>query len=244
MARKSHKIPVGALDLCEIPKDWPAPPFIMRDSVSVLNNSLLILERSVGAWRGVTYRIVTDIVEEVVIEDDDCATKHIRGKQYYPWEHNVNQLNGEPRDFVTHRQAMRTLAMQKGATPEAIRLLHADQAFTKQEVSTMADKKAEKLSKKGAGAAKPAKAAKAAEAPKKKGNPEALKKAREAAADRGPDVRKITIVAKENPYREGSGRAASWDSLKGAKTVEDYKNAGGKVKYINRWESEGKIKLS
>lgn len=244
MARKPHKIPVGSLDICQIPPGWPAPPFLLRDQSSMLNNNLLILERSVGAWRGVTYYIAPDLVQEVVVEDEDCSARMSRGKRYYPWEHNINQVTGEPRDFVTHRQAMRMLALQKGATPEAIRLLHADQAFSKSEVKTMADKKNEKLAKKAAKPAAAPKADKADAGKKNKGNPEALKKAREAAAERGPDVRKITILNKENPYREGSGRAKSFDALKGAKTVQDYKEAGGAVKYISRWESEGRIKLS
>ena len=97
---------------------------------------------------------------------------------------------------------------------------------------------AEKLAKKGAAP----KAEKAAS--KSKGNPDALKKAREARAEAGPDVRKITITNKENPYREGSNRAASFNALKGAKTVEDYKTAGGKTKYLSRWVDEGRITLS
>jgi hypothetical protein len=245
MARKAHKVPIGELEICGIPDRWPAPPFLMRDTASILNRTILIFERSVDAWRGVAYFIATDTVEDVVVEDHECYWQLSRAKRYYPWEHNINQTNGEPVDFVTHRQALRTTALQKGATPEAIRLLHADKAFTKQEVKQMADKKNEKLAKKapkadkaggGDGAAAPAK--------KSKGNPEALKKAREAAAERGPDVRKITVLKKENPYREGSNRAASFDALKGAKTVDDYKTAGGAVKYISRWESEGIIKLA
>ena len=210
----------------------------MNDVTSVLNKRILVLERSFGAWRGVVYSVAYGYVIDVVMPDSECSLRHARDRRYYPWEHNINQLNGEPQDFVTHRQAIRVTALQQGASPEAVRLLHADQAFTKEEVNTMAEKLKKQADKKKA-------APKKADTPKKgKGNPEALKKAREAAKDKGPDVRKITVLVKENPYREGSGRAASWDALKGAKTVEDYKNNGGKIKYISRWESEGRIKLS
>lgn len=233
------KVPLGQLEICGLPKGWPAPPFLMNDAVSILNNRILVMERSVDAWRGVTFSIAQGVVVDFIAEDHDCALQNTRGKRFYPWTHNVDQTNGESRDFVTHRQALRLTALQNGATPEAIRLLHADQAFTNKEVKTMADKKAEKLSKKAA----PAKAA-ATDKPKRAGNPEALAKARAARADAGPDVRKITILKKDNPYREGSGRAESFNALLKAKSVQDYKDAGGKVKYIARWAEEGFIKLS
>jgi hypothetical protein len=84
----------------------------------------------------------------------------------------------------------------------------------------------------------------AASKPGRKGNAEALAKARAARAENaGPDTRKIKILNKENPYRENSGRAAAFNALKGAKTVEDYKSAGGKTKYLSRWAEEGRISL-
>jgi hypothetical protein len=122
-----------------------------------------------------------------------------------------------------------------GCSPEAVLLLHRNGWLTESEME-MAK---EKLETKGA--APKADKTKAAGGGRK-GNPEALKKAREA-RETGPDLRKITILNKENPYREGSGRAASWDALKGAKTVEDYKTAGGKAKYISRWVEEARIKV-
>lgn len=241
MARKPHKVPIGALDICQLPKGWPAPPFIMVDITSILNNRVLVMERSFGAWRGVTWSIAYGVVQDIIMPDEECWLHRTNRHRFHPWEHNVNQVDGAPRDFVDHRVALRNLAFRDGASPEAVRLLHADMAFTQEEVKKMAAKNAEKLAKKAA----PAKADKVAgDKPKGKGNPEALKKAREARAEAGPDVRKITIITKENPYREGSGRAASFAALKGAKTVEDYKSAGGKVKYISRWEGEGHIKLS
>ena len=99
---------------------------------------------------------------------------------------------------------------------------------------------ATKLKTKGAEAA-PAKTP-----AKGKGNPEALAKAREArSADSAEsDKRKIKIVNKENPFREGSNRAASFDALKGAKTVGDYKEAGGKTKYLSKLVESGHIELT
>jgi hypothetical protein len=50
---------------------------------------------------------------------------------------------------------------------------------------------------------------------------------------------KITIKNKENPHREGSGRAKAFDDLLKCKTMGDYYNSGHKLKYIDAWvESE------
>lgn len=155
-------------------------------------------------------------------------------KQHMPsgeQPHYSNQPETSVQDLIFH---IRGKALEGGATPEAILLIHNLAPFTDKELNIMA----EKLAKKGAAP----KADKAAS--KSKGNPDALKKAREARAEAGPDVRKITITNKENPYREGSNRAASFNALKGAKTVEDYKTAGGKTKYLSRWVDEGRITLS
>lgn len=149
----------------------------------------------------------------------------------------------EPRYRYSERPLQSVLAELKlalrdhGGSPEAVRHLINLGALDEGDIIVAS----KKLATKGAA---PAKDEGAAAKPAKKGNAEALKKAREAkAAESGPDTRKITVVKKENPYREGSGRAASFDALKGAKTVEDYKNAGGKVKYIARWEADGIITL-
>lgn len=145
-----------------------------------------------------------------------------------------------PRYHETDRPLQSVLAdiksslLEHGGSPEAVRLFLLVGELNEEELS-MAKAK---LGTKGA-----APAAAKADKPKGKGNADALAAARAAKAEAGPDVRKITITNKENPYREGSGRAACFDALKGAKTVEDYKSAGGKVKYLSRWESEGRITL-
>lgn len=140
---------------------------------------------------------------------------------------------------------LRIAALEHGATPEAIRLIGLHMPWTKKEEAILAEKLKAKAggTKKAAAADAGAKTGTAKKTTGGKGNPEALKKAREAKAAAGPDTRKITILNKENPYREGSGRAASFDALKGAKTVEDYQKAGGKTKYLSRWEAEKRIKL-
>lgn len=130
---------------------------------------------------------------------------------------------------------LRTALLAHGGTPEAVRIMISLGQLNEEDI----DMAKAKLATKGA-----APAAEAKTPAKGKGNTAALEKARAARAEAGPDVRKITILNKENPYRAESGRAASFDALKGAKTVEDYKTAGGKAKYLSRWVEEGRIKLA
>ena len=224
-----------------VPKGWPEPPFMMVDTASISSQKLLILARSALAWVGVEYSPY-DYVRDIVVHDRHTSRGATRGRRFHPWEHNTNLVTGERRWYEEHIRALRLLALRDGATPEAIRLLDGIQPFTRKEVEDMAGK----LSKKTEAPKKeaPAKAAKADKAPSgRKGNPEALAKARAARAEAGPDTRNITIITKENPYREGSNRAASFAALKGAKTAQDYKDAGGKAKYLSRWAEDGLIKL-
>lgn len=226
-----------------VPKGWPEPPFMMVDTASITSRKLLVLARSALAWVGVEYSPY-DSVRDIVVHDRHTSRAAAKGRRWYPWEHNTNLVTGKKSVYEEHIRALRLLALRDGATPEAIRLLDGIQPFTRKEVEDMADK----LAKKGAAAKKeaPAKAdKKAAEKPAsgRKGNPEALAKARAARAEAGPDTRKLSILKKENPYREGSSRAASFDALKGAKTAQDYKDAGGKAKYLSRWAEDGIIKL-
>lgn len=135
-------------------------------------------------------------------------------------------------------QGLKTEMQEHGASALAVQWLGELSPFSEKELKIMGDKLKTKA------APKADKAAPKADKPKGKGNPEALKKAREARAEAGPDVRKITVLTKDNPYREGSNRAASFAALKGAKTVQDYKDAGGAIKYIARWAEDGTIKLA
>lgn len=213
----------------EIPEGWPPPPFVMRDRTSAIGTTFIVCERTVNGWRALGSAVAVYLyLNDFTMEDRHCSLGG--DTRFTPWEHNYNEIEGEYRSFKQHLQAFKLFALRDGATPEAIRLLDIHEPLTKEEVSIMAAKKAEK----DAPAKKPAtKAAKSTKAPKKEGD-----------ATPKVDNRKITVVEKENPYREGSKRAASWDALKGAKTVEDYKANGGAVKYISRWESEGRIKLA
>lgn len=201
-------------------------PYVIRSRFDMGWDRLVVAE-SFHAFRVVSEQLnmggtMPRVIDTVVLE------------QHMPsgvMPHYSNRPETSVQDLISH---IRGKMLEGGATPEAVLLIHNLAPFNAKELNIMA----EKLAKKGAAP----KADKAAT--KSKGNPDALKKAREARAEAGPDVRKITITNKENPYREGSNRAASFNALKGAKTVEDYKTAGGKTKYLSRWVEEGRITLS
>lgn len=146
--------------------------------------------------------------------------------------------------------SLKISALEHGATSEAIRLLGLICPLTKQEEAVMADKLKTKGSLKAGdkealkGAAKdapvgkkprtaPEPKAEKAEASKKRGNPEALAKARETRKDKGPDNRKIKalIKAKDIKAREGSYRREMVEALLSSKTVQEFyetKLIGGK----------------
>lgn len=228
---------------------WPEPPFKMRDVAAYLATPVIALVHEANAWWGVAWGFETSAVVCRVMKDEYCSVEADKTRRYH-WQSPHVDVGAEPGAGVdhteTHLKHLRTQALEQGATPEAIRLIHGILPFTQEEMNMAT----EKLSKKGAAAKAPKaekpKAPKAekggAEKPKRAGNPEALKKAREA-RETGPDTRKLTILKKENPYREGSGRASAFNALKGAKTVQDYVDAGGKKKYIARWEEEGLISV-
>ena len=56
--------------------------------------------------------------------------------------------------------------------------------------------------------------------------------------------KKITVLSKANPYREGSKRSASFEALLKSKNVAEYVAKGGKMKYIGRWVAADIIKLA
>lgn len=58
------------------------------------------------------------------------------------------------------------------------------------------------------------------------------------------DARKIKVVIKDNPHREGTGRYDAFEAVRTAKTVADYAATGHKPKYLNKWVESGHIELS
>lgn len=237
---KVMQVREGKLVPMKMRKDgWPEPPFLMNDTTAYIAKPIIVLERSVKAWRGVAWGFEASVVVDRVMEDRYCSAEPSRGARFH-WQSPAS-CNFASDVTHTHLANIRAQALDGGATPEAIKLLGAIKPFTEEEIEVMTAKLAKKKDPAPKADKKADKKATEAKA-KPKGNPEALKKAREA-REAGPDTRKITVVEKKNPYREGSNRAASWDALKGAKTAQDYKDAGGKAKYLSRWAEEGLIKL-
>jgi len=170
-----------------------------------------------------------------------------------------------PRDPEREALAFKAQALRHGATPEAVRLLRAMVPISKSEETTMAEKlKAKGATKSSAkaptkGNAKALKEA-AADAPVKKtapakpamnekpanrkGNPEALAKARAARADAGPDKRKITVLKKPHGARDGTARAALLDKIYRSKTVDGADENGVKKADVSWAAKAGYISLA
>lgn len=61
--------------------------------------------------------------------------------------------------------------------------------------------------------------------------------------DYNADTRRIKIVVKENPHREGTARHAAFEAVRSAKTIADYAATGSKPKYLDRWKKSGHIEI-
>lgn len=228
--------------------ELPPMPYTVGDKGQFIRKALIAVETiTVEVVNLLHYNFAQGVVDVVRVAKDDMGLGPAAPKQFYV---DGDAISGGPSGPVckTHLEWLKIQALRIGATPDAIRLFKKVLKISAKEESEMAakEKLAKKTSKKTtdaeAGAAPVGGGGKVAK--KGKGNAEALAKARKAKAEAGPDTRKIKIVNKENPYRAESNRAASFDALKGAKTVEDYVAAGGKTKYLSRWVSEGRITLS
>lgn len=92
--------------------------------------------------------------------------------------------------------------------------------------------------------AKAAKGAKAAKAKPAKAPAAAKPKAEKAA--KAPAVRegKIQVLNKENPHREGTGRAEAFNAMLKCKTVQAYAETGNKMKYLKDWTESKHITVA
>lgn len=151
----------------------------------------------------------------VTIHDDDLGP----GRHYSP-------PDGPGADEKYHLQTVlsnvRRDLVAKGGSPEAVRLLDKLFRFTPQETKTMADKLSKKTTAAKAAPAKDSKPAKG-----KAGNPEALKKAREASEGARAakqeellkDKRKITATEKGKAKIAKAGKDDKLSRIVAAKTV-------------------------
>lgn len=62
-------------------------------------------------------------------------------------------------------------------------------------------------------------------------------------ANSAVDKRKLKLLVKANPHKDGSNRAEQFELLRGSKTVSDYTGAGGATKYLARWVESGHLSL-
>jgi len=162
-------------------------------------------------------------------------------------------------------------ALSYGATSQAMRLLGTLVPLSEEDLNTMAEKlkvkggaaetdeKPKRARAKGDAAAlkeaaketpvagKRGKASAApAEPAKKRGNLEALEKARAAgnAAREENRKKKITLVEKTNPKREGSKAFTNYALYRTSKTVGDFLDAGGTMADVRYDSNKGFITLS
>lgn len=207
-----------------------AEPYLVRDPYSMVGTQWLVLGpvfmgvRCVGANGGYFPGVSVKVIDRVIQD----------------WQLRNYPRVGEERSLQDIISGIKKSMLDHGASSLAVEWIGALSPFTQKELNTMA----EKLKTKNTGvtdsapakAVKAPKVAKPAKAPKETGE-----RTRAPAVE---DTRKIKLVSKKNPYREGSNRAAAFNALKNAKTVADYKAAGGKPKYIARWAEEGVIELA
>lgn len=156
-------------------------------------------------------------------------------------------------DPRTKALEFKSVALRDGATPEAIRLIGTLIPLNDKECREMAEKLKAKGSKaadtkglKSAASKTPvAKKTSKSDASKRRGNPEALAKARAArAANKGPDNRKITVVKKDHGARAGTKRADMLNIVLKAKTVQTALDNGATMVDIRFAQTQGLIKLS
>jgi hypothetical protein len=59
-----------------------------------------------------------------------------------------------------------------------------------------------------------------------------------------PDSAKITLSVQENQGREGTGSHKHFETARASPTVGDYREAGGRLKYLYWFQGRGKLVIS
>lgn len=213
-------------------------PFGLVDTASYISDAVVAMEPTFHGVRCVGHSIAQSrVIDYTILLEDIGPERRFSRRNGSVFERSSTDLTS------THLSKLRKWALEYGASPEAIRLLNAHTAFSQKELNIMAGKLSKKADTKKAAPAKTT--AKKAEAPaKKKGNPEALAKARAARAEAGPDTRKITVLKKDHGARAGSKRAELLNSIFKAKTVQAAVEAGTKKSDVAWAAREGYISLA
>jgi hypothetical protein len=210
--------------------------FRLYDRTGCIQHPLLVVGESFEAYR-VIYQERYQFQNKV--SDGTTLFAHIAEDEAAARKQNVIYYKqpSSPELLAELFKSLRDIALQGGASPEAIRLMDEMSPFTDKERKNMAEKLKAKAS-----AAKPdkeglktaAKSAPVAKGPKAatgkaRGNPEALAKARAARAEnKGPDTRKVKalVKAKELTARDGSFRRHMLEDLLSSKTVQEWRDKG------------------
>ena len=161
-------------------------------------------------------------VDVAAVPISDINNDHMGTKPFYVQGHETMQ---GPHVLAkqTHLPWLKHQALQGGATPDAIRYMGQVMKLTKKEEAEMAAK----LKKNAETTEKTKPVGKGGKVTKGKGggNPEALEKAREAAAKRNAEnaAKKITVLAKLSDVKLRGGRLAKfeWVAKNKPKTVGD-----------------------
>lgn len=189
----------------------PAPaafePYLVSDPFSMvrgpwLGKWLVLGPCALGAVRAVGRTVHMEGVGPGVVDRTIWAS------------HLPNYRRVEDENFTCQSilEGVKKEALEHGATPLAVQWLNEWTPFTEQEMTIMA----EKLK------TKPAKAAAEKKAPAKKGNPEALAKAREARASAAQEDRKYKTLVKRADIktREGTWTEAMVDIIMSNKSTD------------------------
>lgn len=153
-------------------------------------------------------------------QGDTARAQRIQGQlQRYMAAHDIKQTTDIPEEEV----------IMATETADNITNSEAPAKFAKGKKAAKGGKATKKASKKAA--EKPAKKAKA--------ESEGSESTRYA-----NDTRRIKVVIKDNPHREGTGRYEAFEAVRAAKTVADYAATGHKPKYLAKWVDSGHIELN
>jgi hypothetical protein len=207
--------------------------FRLMDRTGTIQHPLIVVGESFESYRVVyqeRYQFQDRVTDGTTLmahigENEEAARK--AGLIYY-------RQSSAPELLASIIERLRTIALQGEASPEAIRLLDTVEPWSEKEKKIMAEKlKAKAANVKTADKEGLKAAAKSAPVAKKgggarKGNPDALAKARAARAERGPDNRKVKplIKAKDIAARAGSYRHTMLTNLINAKTVQEFRDKG------------------
>lgn len=223
MARKPKSLKPGQLP--PRPKALPKLPFSMCDRGAYINRPWVAVERMGKEFvAGLYYSFARNLIEVAAVNINEIDLEWQGTKQFYL--DGTHTMNGPSGLAQTHLQWLKNKALQSGATPDAIRYMKSVIKLTKKEEAEMAAK--EKLAKKGSAKTKPVGGG--GKVGKKGGNPEALAKAREAAAARNAETHakkvKLNITSKDlgtDKAKLRGGRLAKmqWMLQNKPKTVGD-----------------------